>query len=323
MSARDVEFFNLLLSEPLVVNGRTTLGRNFPLGEGWYKLSLRFNISLTIGTGSGAINEGEMLFIRNVLLRTSQGEVLVNLPGRALYRIANFKNGTPPRKDTLAAATGTYRVDVPIFFTDDMLMRPEDTILDTFRYSSLSLDVTLGSVSDLLTTPGTATVTCTLDAEVVRTKGQLPPEALPFAHISYDSVPPVDAASTTFIDLERSTDLQYKRLYCFASANGTAGVLFSGAPADDVQDRESVSDQTGFIIQERVHEMIQNGNKLDYSLESIPAGFTVFDFVRDGSINSVLISGEKSRLQYRWNNKAGVAANDIVSVAHESIRSLK
>jgi hypothetical protein len=69
--------------------------------------------------------------------------------------------------------------------------------------------------------------------------------------------------------------------------------------------------------------MIQNANKNDYSLESVLAGITVTDFVRDGSINSALYPGDRSRLQYKWTNKAGVAAGDIVSLAVESFRALK
>lgn len=323
MASRDVENFNILLAEPLVVGGRTTLGKNFPLGEGWYSLTLRFNITVTIGTGTGAVSEGELLLIKNIMLRTGQGEILTNLPARALYRIAGFKSGTVPTKNAVAAATATYRVEVPIYFTDNALLRPEDTILDTLRYNSLSLEVTMGTVADLFTTVGTSTITVTLDAEVLRTKGALPAEALPEFHVNYEVGSSADANNTTFIDLERSTDLAIKRLYVFECANGTAGVAFSGTPADDVKDRESILDQTGFIVQERIHEMIQGKNKTDYSLETIPAGFTVFDFVPDGSINTALITGDKSRLQYKWINKAGVGANDIVSIAVEGIRALK
>lgn len=321
-NARDLETFNILRAEPLVGGGRTTLGKNFPLGEGWYSMTLRFNIALTVGTGAGAISEGELLFIKNILLRTGQGEILCNLPARALYRIAGFKSGTPPTKNAIAAATATYRVEVPIFFVDNALIRPEDTILDTGRYNSLSLEVTLGTVSDLLTTPGTAAVVTTLDAEILRTKGGLPVQALPQYHINYEVASPTDASTSTFVDLERSPDLAVKRLYVFECASGTAGVAFSGTPADDVKDLESVVDQTGFIVQERIHEMIQGKNKIDYGLETIPAGWTVFDFVSDGSIYTSIITGDKSRLQFKWTNKT-VAANDIVSIAVEGVRALK
>jgi hypothetical protein len=132
-----------------------------------------------------------------------------------------------------------------------------------------------------------------------------------------------DASVQTFIDIDRAPDVAYKRFYAHASSAGIAGGVFTGANADDVQDLESIIDQSGDIVRERIHEMIQNHNKREYSLETVLAGITIFDMVRDGSINSALYPGDRSRLQYKWTNKAGVAALDIVSLAFEAVRGLK
>lgn len=320
---RDLEIISHFRTTPLNPSAPTILGRDFPLGEGWYQLMLRFNIAVVIGTGAGPVAEGELLVIKNVILRTSAGEVVCQLPGRALYKIAASKSGTPPRKDAIAAATATYSVDIPIWFVDDKMQIPEDTILDTSRYNSIQLEITMGAIADLFGTPGTATVTFNLDLEIERAKGLLPKEAQPIFHIQYSAAPPIDAVSQTFIDLERSPDMAYKKLYAHASATGVAGGIFTGANADDVQALESIIDQSGDIVRERFHEMIQNQNKRVYALEAVLAGITIFDFVRDGSINSALYPGDRSRLQYKWTNKAGVAANDIVSVAQEAFRGLK
>lgn len=322
MSGRDTEVISLLDNEPLVAAGRTMLGRNFPLGEGWYRMNLRFYVSIVIGTGTTPLVDGLLNFIKNITLKTSLAEVPVNLPARALQRIALVRAGVAPDITTLAAATAVYIFDIPILFADPAMMRPEDTILDTYRYNSMSLEITTGTVADLFGTVGTSTVSTTLDATVLRTRGQLPPEALPFFIVDYSAMPPVDAATTTSIDLERS-DLTYKRLYVFASSAGTPGVVFSGAAADDVQLRENVRDQNGDITNPIKHELIQSTNKLDYGLQVSSAGLTVFDFVSDGSINTALTGSDKSRLQYTWVNKAGVAANDIVSLAYEGFRGLK
>lgn len=323
MGARDLEHFLIAQNEPIVVGGRATLGRNFPLNEGWYQMNIRLRLNLTVGTGTTPISEGELQIVKNIQIKTSAGELLMNLPGRAIYRIANIKTNVIPRKDAIAAASGTYFVDFPILFTDDRTMRPEDTILDTYKYTGLSVDIQLGTVADLLSVPGTATLTAAVDIEVLRTKGRVPPEGAPLGYISYDQMPPVDAFTTTTIDIDRSSDLLIKRIFVHASANSGAGVSWGGANADDVQNQESIQDQGGFIVQNRFHEMIQNGNKTLYALESIPAGITVFDFVQDGSIMSSIIAAQKSRLYYRWDNKAGVAANDIVSLAYEGVRAFK
>lgn len=332
---RDIEIISHARAQTLTLGGPLSLGKDFPLGEGWYELMLRFAIDITIGTGTGPIAESELSIIKSIVLRTSAGEVLVNLPARALFKIATVKAGTLPRKDAMAASTGIFRVDLPITFVDDRMKRPEDTILDTSRYSGIALEISTGTIADLFTTVGTAVLnSIKLDMEIERTKGRLPPgtkdasgklvgSALPIFHIFYGAAQSQDASVQTFVDIDRAPDIAYKRLFAHASSAGVAGGVFTGANADDVQDLESIIDQSGDIVRERVHEAIQNHNKRSYSLETVLAGLTVFDLVRDGSINSALYPGDRSRLQYKWTNKAGVAANDIISLAFEAVRGLK
>ncbi len=318
-----VERPNVITGAPMTINGQTMFSKEYPMGEGWFAIWLRFNIVFVVGTGTTPITEGELLFIKNVLLRTDRGEIICNLPGRALYKIATYKCGTPLRKDAIAAASATYRVSLPIFFTDDSLIRPEDTILNTARYSSVSLQVTLGGVADLLTTPGTSSVTATMDSDILRTAGVLPKEAFPLYHINYDMRPPLDASVNQNIDLERSPDLSLKRLYVHSSTGGTGGVPWSGVNADTIQAVSTVKDQNRFIEKDRIHAGILDQNKFDASLEAILSGVEIFDFVRDKSIASALATGDKSILQYTWTNQGGVAANSIVTATQEGIRTLK
>jgi hypothetical protein len=321
---RDLEIISHLRTVPLNLGAPTKFGQDFPLGEGWYRLMLRFNIVLTVGTGTTPITEGELLILKLVDLRTSAGEILCSLPGRALWKIAAVRGGTLPRKDAIAAATATYSVSIPLYFADDRMKRPEDTILDTRRYSGIQGTITYGTVADLLGTPGTATITANFDIEIERTKGRLPQKALPIFHAAYLSPGnSQDASVQTYVDLDRSPDLAFKRLYAAAATGSAAGLLFAGQNSDAVQNLERIVDQSGDIMRDRVHEMIQNMNKDDYALESVLTGFTVFDFVRDGSINSALYPGDRSRLQYKWDNKAGVAAGYVVSTAVEAVRGLR
>lgn len=318
-----IERANLITGAALNVNGNTVFSRELPVGEGWYKTKVRVNIAIVIGTGAGPISEGELRFVRGIYLRTDRGEIICNMPARGLYKYGAYIQGTPPRKDAIAAATATYRVNIPIIHADPRLLRPEDTILDTSRYNSVSLQISLGSLSDLFTAPGTATVTATCDVEVERSFGRLPDQAKPIGFCSYDYRQPVDANTTTSIDMERSADMSVMRALIHSSASGTAGLPFSGDNADDVQDVVTIKDETRFIEKERKHEMIQDINKEDASLESVLAGYEIFDFVRDGSLGSAMATGNKSVLQYSWTNKAGVAANDIVTLSTQSVRTLK
>jgi hypothetical protein len=320
---RDLEIISHLRTFPLNLGAPNILGKDFPLGEGWYRLIMRFNIVLTVGTASGPISEGELSIIKNIVFRTGAGEFVCNLPGRALWKIAIVKGGTPPRKDAIAAASATYSVDLPLYFTDDRMKRPEDTILDTSRYSALALEITYGTVADLFTTPGTASITANLDLEIERTKGRLPKKALPIFHIFYGAQPSQDAFVQTFVEIDRAPDVAYKRFFSHESTAGISGGVFTGTTSDAIKNLERIVDQSGDICRDRIHEQIQNMNKNDYSLEAVIAGVTVYDFVRDGSVNSALYPGDRSRLQFKWDNKAGVASGSIVSLVHEAVRGLK
>ncbi len=319
-----VERAQVVLNAALNTGGAATqFSKEFPMGEGWYRMNLNIAISLVVGTGTTPITEGELLFIKNVLLKTDRGEIICNLPGRALYKIATYQNSSPPNKDAIAAANGTYMVCLPIQFADPKMVRPEDSILDTSRYNSVTCQITLGSVSDLLGVVGTATVSAQATIEIERSLGALPDAAKPHYHISYDFRPPVDASVLTTIDLERSADMAIKRLFVHSCTGGTGGVPFSGVNADTIQNTIIIKDQNRFIEKERVHRMIQQSNKNSQHLELLIGGLEAFDWVADGSITSALATGNKSVLQYTWVNQAGVAAGSIVTCVSEMLRTLK
>jgi hypothetical protein len=325
-----VEVPQVITGAALANAAQTTFSREFPMGEGWYTAYLRFNLSVVIGTGAGPVTEGELLYIKNVFLRTDRGETLCNLPGRALYKIATLMHGVPPQKDAIAAATAVYRVTLPIVFADMKMLRPEDTILDTARYNSVALQITAGTVSDLFTAPGTATVTTTIDVDIERSYGPLPGDinkpgdgGRPVAFINYDFRPPVDANSAVFIDIERAADMSLKRLYVHSGTTGTAGVPWSGANSDLVQNVVQIQHQNGYIARNRIHAMILDKNKMDYGIEARLAGVECFDFVKDRSILAALATADKSLLQYNWTNQGGIPALSIVTLTQEAVRSLK
>lgn len=319
-----VERVNILTASAISLNGQTAnFAQSLPMGEGWYHMYLRFNNSVTIGTGTGAIAEGELTILKNVLLKTDAGEIICNLPGRALYKISTYLQTSPPRKDAVAASTGTYRVTFDIQFSDEYMVRPEDTVLYTDRYNSVSLQVTYGGLADLYTAPGTATLVTTMDLELQRSHGPMPDGVHPAGYISYDFDPPVDAFANQFVNLERASEMSIKRIYVHSCTSGVGGVPWSGVNADTIQNVVNVKDQGGNIEKDRIHQMIQDINKMDQFLESIISGVEVFDFVRDRSLSSAMATQGKSLLQYVWTNQAGVAANSIVTVTREMVRALK
>lgn len=318
----DVERTNFVRAQALTVNGPTPFSKEFRLGAGWHVMWLHIAVTVVIGTGAGVQSDGLLRLIRKVLLKTDRGEVIANIAGRALWYMAAYRMGTRPQIGTLAAANGTYDVYLPIFFSDPIMVRPEDTILDTGRYQSVDLEVTLGSTSDLYTAPGTATYTATIDIDVERTYGRLPDEAKPHYFVQYASRPPQDASSNPNIELEKSSDLSYKRLYSFTGDTGSGGIEWSGNANDTYPQRTNISDQDRQIEKDRVHGFVQALNKTDAALETVLAGVEVFDFVKDKAITSALSSAGKSSLQLAL-TQSGAAANSIMTLSYEGIRLLK
>lgn len=322
---RNVEMFQLLSGQNLVVGGKQTMGENFPLSQGWFKVDFRFNFIVTIGTGAGAIAEGELGIIKSITMRSDKAEYFISaVPGRALYKVAVVKNGTVPQKDAVAAASATYSVNFPVFFTDKRAQRINDTIIDTARYQRITLEVVLGTVADLFTAPGTASMTATLDMSVQRTKENLPPDGGPLWYLQYQDMPPAVASTQFFVDMERSPDLGIKALYVHSGALATAGAEWSGVNDDTIQNVVQFKDGQRNIIQDRIHAMIQADNKTFYGLEVLLAGVEVHDFFAlTGSYRDTVFTNDKSKLQYTYTLQAGVIATDQITVLVEGVRDLR
>lgn len=96
----NAEYVNIVTGQALQLNGKTVISDPLPVGEGWYRAMLRIGIVFTVGSGTTPITEGELHFIKNILFKTDRGEIICNLPGKALYKIASYKAGiVTPRKD--------------------------------------------------------------------------------------------------------------------------------------------------------------------------------------------------------------------------------
>jgi hypothetical protein len=300
----NTEIKEIFRGQPLTNGSITRFSNQFPLGEGWYNLSLRFNHTLTVGTGTTPLSENNLRVIRTITLRTDRSEFVCNVvSGRALYRWDQLLRGTAALSTAVAASNGTYSTLINIWFVDPLAQKPEDTILNTSRYSAVTLEVGLGTVSDLLGTVGTASVASTLDCYVERTKGPLPQKVRPLLFTEYGVRVPVDPNSTQTIDLERASNLAYKKMMAFACNTTTVvGVPFSGDASDAILSDVTIDHDGGRPFETILHSALNARNKQDYSLEAAVVGQDIFDFVRDGSLNSMLYSGDKSRLRFLWAN---------------------
>jgi hypothetical protein len=310
---------------PVNLNGKTQLGHLMHMGPGIYDLSLVFNVVVTIGTATGVIEEGLLKFVKQLYMKTDAGDVpLDNVSGRAMYKAAITKAKCTPLLDTLAAASATYQFEIPIYFADPLLVRPEDTILDTNRYQSIQFEMLCGGIADLFSSVGTGVIAVTVDVPITRSKSRWDSANAGIAGVvEYSQRNPVDASVTTEIKLENAPDLTLKRLYLHACTSGAAGQQWSGSNSNAIVDVVSLTDANGDWVKDSVWEETQAENKRLYSLETNIAGVNVFDFVRDRSIKSGIYTGATGEMVLEWSNQSAPAALSLVSVLTESYRTAR
>ncbi len=303
-------------------NSRTSFVENWPKGPALYMTLVTVHITLTVGTAAGPITDGILNYIKQMYYKTSNGETLVdNLSARALIMgPAILKAGTVPEFDQIAAANGTYNVQIPIYHSDPLTKRPEDLFVDTRLYDSFELDITLGQMSDLFTTPGTASVTATVDIDLVRSQDTLPANVSAIGYSAYMAPGQQDVTQQTYINMTRAGDIYYKRLY-IQSASAGGGVWY-GPNSDSIVQTLRVTDTDQTFISNTDWLDNEKDNKQEYSLEAIMAGRNVIDFCRDKSNKSALYSN-RNGLRLEWDNQAGVVAGDTVSLVAETYRKYK
>jgi hypothetical protein len=306
----------------------TRFSKEIPLGEGWYRTIIRFNNAVTIGTGTGAIADGVRGIIKGVTLRSDRNEFFCNLvPGRAMKLWQTMMRGTVPADDTVTASTATFTAVYEIWHVDPLAVAPLDTILDTRRYSALTLEVAYGGVADFFTSVGTSSMVTTMDLYIERLRGALPPKVKPLAYHEYGVRAPVDPSTTTNLDLERAANLAYKRALLFGSLSTAtpapaAGVPFSSVGSDLVFTDVTVDHDAGRPYDTTLYAIVQRMNKQLYTLEATVTGANFLDLMVEGSHQGLLYSGNKSRLRLLWTTAGGVAAGSQASVAYQGVRPL-
>jgi hypothetical protein len=308
---------------------RFSNANGIPLGEGWVRMMLQFNNAVTIGTGAGALADGTLRIIKAITLRSDKNEFFCNqAPGKELYIWDWLKRGTQPKLDTVTAASLTFRTIIEVWFVDPLQAIPEDTILDTRRYSALTLEVTYGSLSDFYTAPGTATAVTTMDMYIDRQRGPIPAKVRPRFYSEFGVRPPVDPNSSLTVDMERASNMAYKRLLVRGSSSPIVGQPFSGIDSDTVFTDLTLDHDAGRPVDTTLYTVIQGMNKQLYTLEgsavATPSlmGSVALDMMHDGSLQSALYSGNKSRLRVIATLAAGAPNPAQFSIGYEAIRPL-
>lgn len=323
---------------PLTQSQANIITREFPVGDPWHTMSLNLRGELLAGGApTGTIKADAPLQLWQIALTTDLDKDVVEpqVSARPLFRYAQFMEEcsgdlTAPTVPG-GGATTSFNSNVLLIFSDPRLLIPEDSILDTRRYNTITLTIFEGAITDIVTTPVQLTLQNTfVDIEVLRVSPRVPlplnvVKVLPF----YKRYAPLTPPNDTITNLDRVPTLAMKRLLWFASA-GTdviAGVPFTGGGVDTVIDTFRISsnrrDHFGSAVGGVSRRVLRGDNKLDYKVETYPAGWNTADICLDKSLNSALATGDLSVLQSILLYQGGLPATPQVSIFQAGVQKLR
>jgi hypothetical protein len=308
--------------------GLNQILRLLPIGELWERIHLTFHYAITHGTGAGIVLNGQFGIIKGVNLKSDKNEVMYdNVPGLGLYPLTWRQNRIEPPSDIIVAATATYDATVELPFGFSWLTRPEDFYINSRRYKTVELTITLGTIADLLLHPGTDTLITTVDISLVRSTANLwaPNDrsmnlSLPHKIPYVKHMPVLDPTAVAYWDLE-SNDEFYITDFIMSSGQttGVPGVPYSGAPSDTID---------GVTFKDNIHTFLDavpfkffTTLRQKYLGADLPGAY-VYSFIPNGSYKEAYKTKNKSSLQLSWAAATGaaVATNDLVLIGYRNPR---
>lgn len=319
----------LVEGEPLTAGQVKPIRDILPVTEeAWERLRLVFKQTVVIGTGAGPIALGGFNFLKNIILKTSMSEYPFNLPGMGFYYLNLLLQGKKPFYEPILAVDGAYQNTIDLPFSLDFLKFKDDLLLQTRPYSHLELQLTLGALADLYTTPGTATLVPTLDIIVSRSKNPFIPEQEAKAkekramiHVKRQA--PFDPTLQPYVLLERADDLGLFGFIMIAHEDATPGVPFTGTPAD-ILSKITFKDNLmpflegaplGHFKSERYRLMGNSGASL--------TGIYPYLFTQDGSLFSAYGCAKKSEIRIDIGEVIGTPTDPQVDVLLVGMRTLR
>lgn len=298
------ESINLISGQAISPSSVITLRDIFPLqGEGWRRLRITLHNTIVIGTGADPNVLGSYLFLKNINLRTNRNENPISIPAMGLYYLNFSLNGVEPVYTNVAAASATYDAVIDVPFVFPFISRKEDFSIDSGRYNMVELELQFGSISDLIRTPGTATMTSTLDLNLIRNKSCKDLNGKPVAMPYIKHLAPFQAVTKGYADIESAEDLI---LFGFIAVAhdlvtwGTVGNAFEGDPADCLTDISFYDNLIQWIKTNKVG-MFQEERSL-YSNNRAFTGVYPWIFSKEGSYKSGLPTGNRSEIKFLIGN---------------------
>ena len=321
------EAVRLFAGQVIPQGGTYPIRTEFPVGGEIYNtIRLIFHNSIAAGATDpvNPVIRGGYNIVRNLIFRSARGEEFVVCPGMGMHRLNWMLNGVEPMYDNIAApgidTTGVYDTIIDLPFSHRMLGRKEDLAVHTARYSHVELDISLGTIADLYTTPGaTAVNTTTMDIVLFRNKSGLYASGEPLA-APYIKHYPQYSILAGYLDVESAFDLTMLGFIAFVQDMDAAscyvpvhGVPYSGIPVDSVNYftfRDNLQRYVDFKTMDSFREERAQYGTIDHADMAQGVGVYPYFFAREGSIYNGYWTGEKSEIRLE---------NDVTSLGAETL----
>ena len=322
----------ILTASPMPNGGMFTFDR-FPMdGLGITKIRLLLCATVVAGTNTTPNTTGCYNYLKGITLRNNRDESYFQaVPGLALLRAGWNWDKAAPHYDPVLLAGGVFRavLDLPLVYP--FLRRPEDTIVETKRLNSMTLEIACGTILDFLSVAGTGTVAVTIGIEVIGTRASIgldrngvpdPLAAAAIFHSYMRTYPMLHADVQTFWDLEAAPDLALLGFLLYN--HGASGIPWVGALAsigNDHVTQVSFADighryLNGILDLSFQHERYiwpnedYNRHAADVTSPISQLGEYPHSFVENGSINEGYAAKLIARLE--WINATATDETDLL-----------
>ena len=257
-------------------------------------LAFRLSGSVTVGTATGPINESPLGLLRRIDLIADGRKLLWSLGGRDAFRLSQILQGKRGELD--GASTGTDPIGATFLIHNEAvrLRLPIDSYFDPRPYEKIELRVQWGTVADLFSTVGTATIAATtsLDVQVVQS-AEGAPHILFNRLLLFDEQVITASSSALTFNVPRSGNLH--------------GLLIrvdnAGTPTNDSLNFITLKSDNNFLHIDRLTAAtLRARNVIEYSVDGTTTdsgldGYFFLDLTEDGLMQSALNTFDLNVLQ--------------------------
>lgn len=288
-----------------VANKLKSLENGLPRNYEYYRLWLRLSVDITIITAvTTAYTEAFWKLLKRVEVIANGNVVIKSIDGPALGRMAQFLGESLPNYSavpTAVAANQTFTAMLPIDFAMPRAVKPVDTLLNSPLFSSLDLNVLWGSTSDLYSA---AAANATINSASLKIHSLEEVSAQVYGGLIHKvhTLEKEVTASTTEFTIPLNGVTRYRGFLINADVDGNP----NGSVINSIQlkDGQNIMRQIDFAD-------LQDMNKDDFKLSSIPTGWAFIDLCPDGMMTQALDSAGMNDLKLLFSVTKQAGTNKI------------